>query len=99
MKMVPERVYVNSNVRDYVGQTAVRLGPVVYCAEEADNGPGLHLLRFPRSSRLTLTEGFAGYAAVEAEGSRICPKNGRLYGTDPADDSESVLIRLVPYCV
>ena len=99
MKMVPERVYVNKNVRDYVGQTAVRLGPVVYCAEEADNGPGLHLLRLPRSAQLSLSEGFADYAAVEAEGYRFCLKNGKLYSTDPAEEAEPVLIRLIPYCI
>lgn len=36
-------------VRECVGKTCVSRGPVVYCAEEADNGKDLHLLRLDTS--------------------------------------------------
>ena len=97
--MAPERVYANSRVRDCVGQAAVRRGPVVYCAEEADNGSSLHLLRLPKAAALRMAEGFAGYQAVEADGFRIVPDDERLYSPDPAVHTEPALIRLVPYCV
>ena len=35
----------NPRVWENAGKLAVTRGPVVYCLEEADNGPGLHLLR------------------------------------------------------
>jgi len=99
MDMVPERIYANGRVRDCVGQAAVRRGPVVYCAEEADNGGSLHLLRLPRNAALRMAGGFAGYQAVEADGVRIVPEDDCLYSPDPAMHTEPALIRLVPYCV
>lgn len=97
--MAPERIYANRRVRDCVGQTAVRLGPVVYCAEEADNGDSLHLLRLPREAVLRVTEGFAGFNAIEADGFRICPEEERLYSPDPAEHTEPTRIHLIPYCL
>ena len=35
----------NPRVREDAGRVAVTRGPLVYCLEEADNGPDLHLLR------------------------------------------------------
>lgn len=35
----------HSNVRESDGQLALMRGPLVYCLEEKDNGPNLHLLR------------------------------------------------------
>ena len=99
MTMRPERIYANGRVRDCAGQTAFRRGPVVYCAEEKDNGDSLHLLRVPREAELAEAEGFAGYCAVETDGYRICPDDGRLYSPDPAQHTEPARIRLVPYCM
>lgn len=46
MKMCPEKIYADTRVRDLVGKAAVMRGPVVYCAEEADNGdPSVLFLR------------------------------------------------------
>lgn len=99
MTIRPERIYANGRVRDCAGQTAFRRGPVVYCAEEKDNGDSLHLLRVPREAELAETEGFAGYCAVETDGYRICPDDGPLYSPDPAQHTEPARIRLVPYCL
>ena len=38
-------VRANPRIREDAGKLAVARGPVVYCLEEADNGPDLHLLR------------------------------------------------------
>lgn len=38
-------IRANQKVREAAGQLTVMRGPIVYCLEEADNGPDLHLLR------------------------------------------------------
>ena len=38
MEMIPERVYADIRAKDMAGKAAVMRGPVVYCAEEKDNG-------------------------------------------------------------
>ena len=52
LPMMPRRVYAHSAVRADVGRVAIMRGPVVYCAESADNGANLHLLALPRSVAL-----------------------------------------------
>lgn len=52
LPMRPRRVYAHSAVRADVGRVAIMRGPVVYCAESADNGANLHLLALPRSATL-----------------------------------------------
>lgn len=44
----------NSNVRDYAGKVAVQRGPIVYCAEEIDNGKGLQELVVDTAGTVTL---------------------------------------------
>lgn len=39
--MMPRRVVADERVEDLRGLVAVEYGPLVYCAEEADNGPGV----------------------------------------------------------
>ena len=45
MDMPVRLIRANPRVREDVGRLAIARGPVVYCLEEADNGPDLHLLR------------------------------------------------------
>ena len=45
MDMPVRLVRANPRVREDAGKLAVARGPLVYCLEEADNGPDLHLLR------------------------------------------------------
>lgn len=52
LPMMPRRIYAHSAVRADVGRVAIMRGPVVYCAESADNGANLHLLALPRSATL-----------------------------------------------
>ena len=50
----------DSRVREDEGKAAVRFGPLIYCLEEVDNGPQLHLLKLP------------GDAVFETEDIEIC---------------------------
>ena len=43
----------NAHVREDAGKLAVTRGPLVYCLEEADNGPDLHLVRLSREAKFT----------------------------------------------
>ncbi len=50
LEMPVTRIAANPRVREDIGKVAVTRGPLVYCLEEADNGPGLHLVRRPRAA-------------------------------------------------
>lgn len=52
LPMQPRRVYAHAAVRADLGRVAVMRGPVVYCAESADNGPAPYLLALPRNATL-----------------------------------------------
>lgn len=58
MEMLPRRVYADERIREDAGRVAVMRGPLVYCAEEADN-PGIPTeyfhaeLALPRDAALT----------------------------------------------
>ena len=45
MDMPVRLIRANPKVREDIGELAVARGPLVYCLEEADNGPDLHLLK------------------------------------------------------
>lgn len=52
MEMAPMLLRADPRVSDCAGKAAVQLGPVVYCAEEADN-PGLHSLILDKNTDFT----------------------------------------------
>ena len=51
--MEARRVWANQAVREDAGKVAVQRGPLVYCLEEADNGPDLHRILLPRDAAFT----------------------------------------------
>ena len=52
MEMEPRKVYANPAVRADIHCVSLARGPLVYCAEEADNGPGLFRIRVPENARV-----------------------------------------------
>jgi hypothetical protein len=52
LQMPIERLRSHPLVRENVGQIALQRGPVVYCLEEADNGPALYDLCIPPDAQL-----------------------------------------------
>ncbi len=73
LAMPVTRMAAHPSVREDVGRVAVTRGPLVYCLEQADNGPGLHRLRLPRSAAFTAHEEpglLGGVTALTAEGIR-----------------------------
>ena len=87
----PMWVRCSNRVRENIGKVAVTCGPFVYCAEEADNGPQLHLLRLNRNVPLCRDED-----SIVAEGWREAPDND-LYSEYAAPKETPVTVRLIPY--
>ncbi len=98
-EMRPKLVYADPRVTADAGKAAVKRGPLVYCLEEADNGPGLSALAIDPEE--PLTEEFelsllSGCVRVEALGTRDTWEAG-LYSTRPPD-KRPCRLRFVPYC-
>lgn len=98
MRMSPRRWYAHPNVRSAAGKVALARGPVVYCLEEPDNGPGLHRLLLPRDAALTCrdVDVLGGTRVIEAQGLFEAAMPDALYVGAPADPTPAPL-RFIPY--
>ena len=98
LRLQPRRVYASERVREEIGKTALQRGPVVFCLEEADNGPGLHQLSLDRASPLRFREdpGLPGGMAIQAEGWRQTPAGEALYPDAPGR-KERAGLTFIPY--
>lgn len=89
-------------VRETIGKVALRKGPVVYCAEEADNGKDLHLFRIlpeePVEEMKTVIEGqvFPGLS-VRAEKMSVLPDADTLYTKYQKPQYKPVKLQMIPY--
>lgn len=104
--LAPRVMVADPRVRQDAGRCAVTLGPLVYCAEEADNGQGLAALSMHPGGSFTtepLKLDVPGALAVTAERAwRDQP--GQWQGETYQEYSESLAptpcqIKLVPYCL
>lgn len=98
----PRFVRANPRVREDAGKVCIVCGPLVYAAEEIDNGENLAALYIDTSKpiRSRWEESLAGGTMVlEASGKRIV-QNGwgedKLYGEDEVK-LEDTVVTLVPY--
>ena len=93
LPMPIERVYSHPNVKMDIGRTALKRGPLVYCAEQVDN-PSARVkdIRLPRNAALAACERkdlFDGIVTVVAEGKAVNSDgwNDDLYRTAPPEES------------
>ncbi len=92
----------DERVRENIGQVAFTRGPITFCAEEADNGKDLHLLRAadlnPEHVKVDMDETF-GHLTVRltAKGKRLVPKRSGLYRAASAPEETDCEVKLVPY--
>lgn len=98
---LPARVVrPHPRLREAAGLVAVQRGPLVYCAEEADNGKDLHQLRLKIDEPMDVepAPGLpSGVRAIVASGVRRTEADGApLYAADK-EKTEVCRIRLVPY--
>jgi DUF1680 family protein len=71
LPMPVERVYANPQVRMDIGRVALSRGPLIYCAEAADNSVAIDRLRLPRAAKVNASprdDLFGGIVALEADG-------------------------------
>ncbi|MBN8634109.1 MAG: glycoside hydrolase family 127 protein [Anaerolineae bacterium] len=76
LPMSVERIVSHPNVRHNAGTVALQRGPVVYCLEEADNGPNLANLVIPRTAKLVGNVDsslFSGVGVITGEAVRTEP--------------------------
>ena len=95
----PRYVVSHPRVADNVGKAAVMRGPLVYCAEQADNGPGIPCLRLPKEAAFEERPAFTGDRAIvlTARGSKaVFADHQALYQTSPPLWEEAD-ITLIPY--
>ncbi len=64
LDMAPHCVISHPAVSANVGKAAVMRGPIVYCAEQADNGAGIANLAIPETPLFTECDAFTGDGAV-----------------------------------
>ena len=95
-------VQADTRVRENIGRIAFMRGPITFCAEEADNGANLHLLRVEADA--------AGQAKVEKSDAfghptvkltlpamRQKPQEGALYQKAAKPEWEPAQLVLIPY--
>jgi DUF1680 family protein len=84
LAMPVERIAPHPLIRQDAGCIALQRGPVIYCLEEADNGPQLANVALPRTARLTPefdADLFGGVGVISGDAVRLEPANwpGGLY--------------------
>lgn len=93
--------HANPNVRENIGKAAISRGPLVYCLEEADNGPNLHRIFLDTQKPVSVQSPgvFPGTVDILADG-EILEENGwdqTLYsGVLPGSRSKKQL-HFIPY--
>ncbi len=86
-------------LRENVGKAALQRGPVVYCMEEADNGPKLHEFLLDPQAPVSFqyeAELLGGVGTLTCTGRRLVEKDAALY-TAQAPETEPATAKLVPY--
>lgn len=89
-------------VTEDCGKACVQRGPLVYCAEEADNGPLLNAFTANLSKPLTASESslFGGIVTLQAQGSRpdLSPwQDGAPLYQPAASPTAPAALTLLPY--
>ena len=102
LPMPVERVRAHPKVRANVGRVALQRGPVVYCLEEVDNGPGLDQIVLPAETpiRAIYKKMLGGMVVLTAKAKRLdgAGWKGELYHPCKANH-RSARITAVPYCL
>lgn len=101
LDMKPEFVEAHPSVRMDAGKVAIQYGPLIYCLEEADNGPGLPSIFADTDSELSVkTEPdlLGGIQVIEGSALKRSVKGWEHTLYRPVnDDFETVRFRAVPY--
>ena len=103
LDMPAQFVRANPRVAEDAGKVALTRGPLVYCLEEADNGPNLHLVRAgsaqPHVRERWQPQLLGGVTVLETVGLRESDEwTGPLYApARGAPETQTVQLRWIPY--
>lgn len=102
LSMPARLVQANPRVRDDAGKVCAMRGPLVYCAEEVDNGAHLQELRLDPTAPIRVVDEpglLGGVAALECPGRRLSQDgwDGVLYRSWRPEEASAQDVRLVPY--
>ena len=99
---MPVRVMrANTRVREDGGRVALQRGPLVYCLEEADNGPALHATKLAKSIDEQIAwepDLLGGVVTLDTAGfrERMDAEDTPLY-TEKPPELEDARLRWIPY--
>ncbi len=103
LAMPVERVRAHPRVAALAGCVALQRGPVVYCFEEADNGPDLAAVSLPAGADLATHDApelLEGCSVIEAQGQRVDAASwGNELYRQAAPAREPVNLRAIPYAL
>lgn len=94
------RWYTNTNVKGNIGKVALMRGPLVYCMEEADNGPDIFKSVLPKESQIeySMDESLLGGVGVmSAEGYILENENSTLYYKGNDISRKPAKLKFIPY--
>lgn len=101
LPMPVERMEAHPAARQDCGRVALQRGPVVYCLEEVDNGPGLNDLALPAKARVAVRRDpklFGGVPVLVTKGNRRSPADWKDTLYRPArHEPLSVPVKAIPY--
>lgn len=106
LAMPVQFIQANPEVRELARKLAIRRGPLVYCVESCDNGPGLHMLSLEPGAEATVEyrpDLMGGTCVVHARGYRNAARAPRgkaasLYQVvEPRQSRKQVRIAAIPY--
>ncbi len=95
-------VAANPHVRENAGKLAVTRGPVVYCLEEADNGPDLHLVRLQKDTKFEevyRSDLLDGVMTLKAKGQKLTGEwaEDQLYKPASEQTYTQKALTFIPY--
>ena len=100
LEMRPFVVHADARVRECIGKAALQRGPLVYCLEEADNGPDLHTLYLAQGQEIGTQwekDLLGGVVTLTADGLRLSTEaEGPLY-SEAAPEMKPVRMKFIPY--
>lgn len=102
LEMPVMRVRSHPLVKQNAGKVALQRGPLVYCAEEADNGPLLQRLMLPQDAQLEVAYDAnlaGGLKVITAQALRLQLEQWgtQLYRTDSSVSLEPTVATFIPY--
>ncbi|MBN1993315.1 MAG: glycoside hydrolase family 127 protein [Anaerolineae bacterium] len=103
LSMPVERIEAHPRVRQDAGRFALQRGPVVYCLEEADNGPNLAHVLIPGENKLAVTferDLLGGVSVITGQALRRDTNDWQNTLYRPLESSNMLpfTFKAIPYC-